>query len=564
MILLDKAIKYATDVVEGKEITTKEVIIQCKWFLIDYNKRQHKDDFEFYFDTSEMEKIEGILKLLNFATGLNIVGKTILDGLWGFQAFFLCNIFGWRFKTDKRKFRYRDVTLFIPRKNAKTFICALILIILMLTEDKHSEFYSICLDRELAGEVKKAITQIIQASPVVEKYFKLSTTLSGKIICKLTNSYYQARTAEANRNNSIRPSAFIADEIGAFRDYKNITAMQSGQLSVRNPLRFKLTTAYAESESIMLEELDYIRKVYDGVIEDKRMFALLYYAEDEHKWDDIGLQQANPLRIKENYQEIKDNRKKALEKPSERTEFLTKHMNIFVDDIKENKYIDFTYWKKGELEKIDLEGKEVVVGVDLSLTTDLTAVDIMYKKNGQYFLKSHAFLPEDTLPLRREKIDYRQMEKLGYCTITKGNIVDYLVVEDYIRNIEESNCKIKCIVSDPYNALQMMQSLANDYEVIMLKQTYSQLSPSIKSFRDDVYKGNIFYEKNKLLDWCMSNATTVKGRTTDDILLAKENKNKHRIDLVVAAIFAYSQLYLIDESINIQEVTEDYLNMMGW
>jgi phage terminase large subunit-like protein len=381
----------------------------------------------------------------------------------------------------------------------------------------------------------------------------------------LTNSFYQARTAEANRNNAIRPAAFIADEVGAFRDYKNIAAMQSGQLSVKNPLRFKLTTAYAESESIMLEEIDYIRKVYDGIIEDDRMFALLYYAEEEHKWDDIGLQQANPLRIEENYNEIRDNRKKALEKPSERTEFLTKHMNIFVDDIKENKYIDFSYWKKGELENIDLEGKEVVIGVDLSLTTDLTAVDIMFKESGQYYLKSHAFLPEDTLSLRREKIDYRQMQELGYCTITKGNIVDYLEVEDYIRSIEERyNCKIKCIVSDPYNALQMMQSLANDYEVIMLKQTYSQLSPSIKSFRDDVYKGNVFYEKNRLLDWCMSNATVVKGRTTDDILLAKENKNKQRIDLVVAAIFCYSQLYLEDDDIDINEVTEDYLKMMGW
>ena len=29
----------------------------------------------------------------------------------------------------------------------------------------------------------------------------------------------------------------------------------------------------------MLEELAYIKKVFDGLIEDDRMFALLYYAE---------------------------------------------------------------------------------------------------------------------------------------------------------------------------------------------------------------------------------------------------------------------------------------------
>lgn len=563
-MLLEKALRYANRVVAGKEITTKEVIIQCAWFVRDL-KKQENEEYPYYLDEEELEKIQGILTLLNFATGLGVIGKSVLEGLEDFQAFFIVNIFGWRFKGNKEKYRYRDVTLFIPRKNAKTFICALILIILMLTEDPYSEFYSICIDRELAGEVKKAMTQIIQASPAIEKYFKLSTTLSGKITCKITNSFYQARTAEANRNNAIRPSAFIADEVGAFRDNKNISAMKSGQLNVKNPLRFKLTTAYAETESIMIEELDYIRKVYDEVVEDDRMFALLYYAEEEHAWDDIGLMQANPLRIEANYQEIRDSRKIALEKPSERTEFLTKHMNIFVNDIKEEPYIPFDNWKKCEVEKIDLGGKEVAVGVDLSLTTDLTAVDIVFEEGGKYYIKAHAFLPENSLDARREKIDYRLMEKLGHCTITKGDIVDYNLVEQHIRSIEEKyNCKIKVIVSDPFNAVQMMQSLAEDYEVILIKQTYGNLSPPLKSFRNDVYLGNVFYEKNRLLDWNMSNATTVTGRTTDDILLAKVNKNKHRIDLVVAAIFAYSQIYLKENEPDINKLTEDYLKMMGW
>ena len=62
----------------------------------------------------------------------------------------------------------------------------------------------------------------------------------------------------------------------------------------------------------------------------------------------------------------------------------------------------------------------------------------------------------------------------------------------------------------------------------------------------------------------MSNTTTIKGRTTDDILLAKENKNKARIDLVVASIFCYTQLYLQQNSIDINKSTENYLKMMGW
>ena len=35
------------------------------------------------------------------------------------------------------------------------------------------------------------------------------------------------------------------DEVGAFKDNSNIQAMRSGQLSVKNPLMLKITTAYA-------------------------------------------------------------------------------------------------------------------------------------------------------------------------------------------------------------------------------------------------------------------------------------------------------------------------------
>ena len=210
-MLLEKAKEYAQDCISGKEITTFEVKTQCKWFLEDLEK-QNNDYYPYYFDTKQIEIIEGILKLLNFATGLNIVGKSIYEGLENFQAFFIANIFGWRYKSDSRKFRYREVDLFIPRKNSKTFLAALIIIILMLTEDEYSEFYSICLDRDLAGEVKKAISQILNASPLVSEYFNIPKTLSGRMECILTHSFYQPRTAEANRNNSIRPSAFIADE----------------------------------------------------------------------------------------------------------------------------------------------------------------------------------------------------------------------------------------------------------------------------------------------------------------------------------------------------------------
>ncbi|BAB80824.1 terminase large subunit [Clostridium perfringens] len=556
MLLLDKAIRYAKDVVDGKEITTKEVKQQCQIFLDDYYEKQYDESFEFCFDEDKLLVINNLLKLFNFATGF--IKGNVLEGLVGFQALFLCAIFGWRYKNDRDKFRYRDVVLFIPRKNAKTFIIAIVIILLMLTEEEYSEFYSICLDRELATEVKKAMTQIINASPALTKYFNISKILSGKVTCKLTNSYYQARTAEADKNNAIRPCVVCVDEVGAFKDNSNIQAMRSGQLSVKNPLMLKITTAYANSDSIMLEELEYVKAVLEGTIENKKLFALLYYADREEAWRDNAIYKANPLRVEENYKEIMENRDIAKVKVSEQEEFLTKHLNIFLETNEINKYVDIKAWKKCRVDKIDFSGKHIMVGVDLSVTTDLTAVSIMYKENNILYCHSKAFLPLDSLAKRRERIDYKRYAELGYCDIHDGMTVNYTLVEEYIRSLEDKyNCTIDYIITDPMNAGEMMDRLKQDYNVIKLRQTYTNLSPATKEFRKKIYDGEVKYEKNELLDWCMSNAITTKGKS-DDEMLAKENKNKQRIDMVAALIFCYTQLLKDNNNYN---AIEQLLNM---
>ncbi|EDT14760.1 terminase large subunit (plasmid) [Clostridium perfringens] len=556
MLLLDKALKYAKDVVDGKEITTKEVKQQCQIFLDDYYEKQYDESFEFCFDEDKLLVINNLLKLFNFATGF--IKGNVLEGLVGFQALFLCAIFGWRYKNDRDKFRYRDVVLFIPRKNAKTFIIAIVIILLMLTEEEYSEFYSICLDRELATEVKKAMTQIINASPALTKYFNISKILSGKITCKLTNSYYQARTAEADKNNAIRPCVCCVDEMGAFKDNSNIQAMRSGQLSVKNPLMLKITTAYANSDSIMLEELEYVKAVLEGTIENKKLFALLYYADREEAWRDNAIYKANPLRVEENYKEIMENRDIAKVKVSEQEEFLTKHLNIFLETNEINKYVDIKAWKKCRVDKIDFDGKHIMVGVDLSVTTDLTAVSIMYKENNILHCHAKGFLPKDSLAKRRERIDYRRYAELGYCDIHDGMTVNYTLVEEYIRSLEDKyNCTIDYIITDPMNAGEMMDRLKQDYNVIKLRQTYTNLSPATKEFRKKIYDGEVKYEKNELLDWCMSNAITTKGKS-DDEMLAKENKNKQRIDMVAALIFCYTQLLKDNNNYN---AIEQLLNM---
>lgn len=557
MILLDRALQYCTDVGNGVEVTTWEVKKQCEIFLEDYYVNQYKEDFKYYADEKKLKKINNLLKLFNFATGF-VAGKEVLENLAPFQCFLLCGVFLFRFKDKPHKFKHNDITLFISRKNAKTNLVAIIFLLLMLTEQQYSEFYSICLTKELAAELRKGMVQILDASPNINKHFTISRTFTGVISCNLTKNYFQPRTAESGKNNSIRPCAFVSDEHGNFSEASNFNAMKGGQKNVLNPLVFRTTTAYEIYPSIMETDIEYIRSVFKGGIDDENQFALLYYAEDKHLWDDTGMYQANPLRIEENYEIIRKNRKTASIKPTERNEYITKDMNNFLQSGNEEAYLDIKLWKKCEVENIDFEEKQVVVSVDCSLTTDLTALNMMYKEDGKYYIKAHAFLPKGSLESRREKIDYYEMERLGYCTIIEGNYIDYNLLEEEIRKIEEKhNCKILTICSDPYNFIQNLQNLSNDYDVEVVKQTYTELSGPTKAFRNDVYGGNIVYQKNKLLDWCMSNAKAKAKHMTGDIMLEKVNKNKTRIDMAVATIFGYSRLYISEDSYDAVEALDN-------
>ena len=547
---VNSAIQYANDVVNKKIKAPKYVIKQCEEFLEIVENKSEK----YYLDIKEVKLIENATKLMNMASGLSI-GKSVYESLVGFQWLFIIAILCIKHKDNPAKRRYEKAILLIARKNGKTFLIAVIFAILLIIEPKFSEFYSVAADGELSRIVKKELDQLIVSSPLIEKHFKLKRDV---VECSLTKSSYKPLNYSNNRLDGRKSNVWLADEVGALPERYAISAMKSSQINMLNRLGILISTAYPSIDNPMIEEVEYAKRVLDGTLDDETCFSLLYEPDDTKNWkdnDDI-IYHSNPLAldIPDNLDYLYQQRKLAIEVTSERTNFLTKHLNIFLQSSQDEVYIDTDKWIKCRTDKVDFTGKDVVVAFDLSLTTDLTAISMMYKEDGKYYIKAIGFLPEDSLPNRREKIDYRTLETVGECVITKGAIVDYNQVEDYIRNIENNfKCRIECIVADPFNATQMLLSLAEDYEVIELKQSYTNLSAPTKEFRNEVYKGNIIYEKSRLFDWNVANAITRKDKSENE-MLDKSNKNKQRIDLLAATIFAFSQCYLMEESWTIQVI----------
>lgn len=549
-----KAYQYAVDVTEGNIIANKYIKIVCKNFLNDINN----PDCEFFIDDKEMKKITNLTKIINMASGLK-AGTPSHDALAPFQWFFLVNALCWKYKEMPTKRRYEKSLLLIARKSGKSFIVALIFIILLLIEPEFSEFYSVAPDRELSSIVKKEVEQAISVSPVLQKYF---TVTRSEIRCDLTKSKFIPLAYSENRMDGRKANVFVCDEVGALRTRQPIDSMQSSQMNMVNRTGILISTAYESLENPMTEEVEYAEKVLNGLIEDDKLFALLYKPDNPKDWlSDKSMIEANPLvnDIPENMDYLQEQRQKAIEMPSTQKNFKTKHMNIFVDGSNTETYIPMEDVRKCSIDSYDWRGKEVYVGVDLSISTDNTGVTMVHydEYENEFYAASFAFIPEDKAEEKSkvEKVDYFTMRDNGYVFLCGDNIIDYNFVENFVMSLEEkTGCIIKGIGYDKYNAISSVTKWYNaGYETLEVKQTSSFLHPATKLLKERVLKHEFKYVKNRLLEINFSNARELTDSNLNTYINKKKSKGK--IDMVAALINA---MFLWEKDLLEMENERDY------
>lgn len=112
-----RAVQYAQEVVQGKTIAGKYIILECTRFLKDLN-RIEDEEFEWDFDTNIYEVIIGFQEFFKFADGI-MAGKPMK--LAKFQEWILANLFCWVHKKD-RYVRFSKAYIQVARKQGK-MIC---------------------------------------------------------------------------------------------------------------------------------------------------------------------------------------------------------------------------------------------------------------------------------------------------------------------------------------------------------------------------------------------------------------------------------------------------------
>lgn len=525
--------QYALSVVNDEIIAGKYIKKECQKFLEDIEN----EESPYYLDIDTMEMIDDLTSLMNMADGMNI-GISVKDSLADFQWYFIINSLCWKHKSNPEKRRYEKSTLLIARKSGKSFLVALIFILLLLLEPKNSEFYSVAPDKELSSIVKKEIGKMIEASPAISDKFKV---IKSEVTCLINNSKMIALATSDNRMDGRKANVFVADEVGALKNRYPIEAMESSQMNMVNRTGVLISTAYDSTDNPMVQEIEYAEKVLDKLIEDDSYFALLYKPDDPKDWmSDKTLYESNPLcyTVPANYDYLVKKRNKALEMSDAKSNFLTKHLNIFIDGDIEESYINIDDLRVGKIDDgFDWEGKEVYIGIDLAETVDNTAVSMVYYDSleDKFYTKSWSFIPEDRAQEKRkkEKIDYFRMRDKQWVYFCGDRVINQRFVEDFVLSIEDRyDVKIKGIGYDRRNAISSVNRFTEegDYECIEVRQQSSSLGPTFKLMRDYILDGNFHYEPNELFENNFKNARQIIDTTMN--IYVNKKKSAGKIDMV--------------------------------
>lgn len=568
MVNEGKAYSYARWCVEeGNEYVGKYVKLQAaKWLKIADGEHANA-----YVDENQYNKVCKLLKLMVHPDLKCSIYEGMEDYAWFFIVATLCTMWkeGSSIYDDNHvefqnvKIRYYETAILeIARKNHKTFYCAVIILLLMLTEPAFGRFFSVAPTLAQSSEIKVALRKILKSSPILmdedEPAFKI---LRSQINCIINDSEFTPLAYSQDNLDSRLANAFVADEAGGMDAYP-LEAMRSSQIEIFNKLGMVISTQYPNDNNVFTDEIDIAKKILDGIdgLEEDigTVFALLYEPNDDLKlgdlWqtDDRCIYQSNPISFEKAavFKNLKKKRAAAVLYENKRENYLCKHNNILYKGLGVEGYIDVQRVKLCSVEN-DIEfwkGKRVWIGIDLSESDDNTAFAMVTVVNGVVYAKVFGFVPEGKVEIKskKEHVDYKRLIERGDCFKCGNEVIDYLFVKSKICEIEdEYQVQVQQIGYDKWNALATVQALeADGYECVEIKQHSSVLHMPTKWLKELILEKNFHYESNRMLEINFQNARCTEDTNKNKYVNKKKSSGK--VDMVVALINA---MYLLQQYI---------------
>lgn len=526
---------YATEVTAGNVAASKYVVLACRRFLDDLKDKNSA----FYYDKDSAAKVCSFIELQFHTKGKWARDRKRLT-IEPWQVFFVCNVFGWKRKKNDRR-RYTEALLLVPRKNGKSALAAAIgLYMLCADGEEGAEVYSGATTEKQAYEVFTPARLMVQKNEQMAEHFGIDVRVSN-INVMSTGSKFEPIIG--NPGDGASPSCAINDEYHEHPDDRLYDTMLTGMGARDQPLLLTTTTAGSNLAGPCYAMQLEAQKVLDGVIENDRLFALIYAADAGDDWDSVEtLKKANPnfgVSVDEDFllgrlADAKNNARK-------QSVYKTKHLNVWVGA--RDAFYNVEKWNACEDSTLNIEdfyGAKAYIGLDLASKVDIAALEIIVQDiNGKLVRFGKYYLPEESL--HSAGCDhYRGWAKDGLLTLTDGSMIDFEEIEADILELS-SKFQIHELAYDPFQATMLVTRLMNSgVPVVEVRPTVLNFSEPMKHLDGLIRSGGIRHNGDPVFTWMLSNV--VARRDAKDNVYPRKEREENKIDGVVAHITALSRI----------------------
>lgn len=555
------ATQYARDVVEGRIVACKWVMLACQRHLADLQRDAEGWRYTWNPELRSADETDAegrvlrqgkpyrpgdracfFIELLPHIKG-EWAAKRELIKLEPSQVFVVASIFGWVDRaTGKRRFRVAD--LFVPRKNAKSTLAAGIgLYGLTADFEFGAEIYSGATSEDQAGEVFKPAKLMARSSPDLLERFGVVVRESN-ISVPDTNSKFEPVIGKPGDGAS--PHIAIVDEYHEHPTEDLYDTMRTGMGARKQPLMLIITTAGVDVSGPCYAHQTNLQDILEGKIEDEQRFGIIYTIDEGDDWTtEAALIKANPnYGVSVDPEFLLMQQRDAIRDPRKQAIFQTKHLNMWVASA--NPWITLNLWKDcadPDLKIEHLAGENMHVSLDLANTTDIASrCDIFQRQiegETHYFAFWKHYLPEETI-LGPENKHYQGWHRQGLLIATPGSMIDQKQIEDDI-DADAEQYRISEIDLDAWGSPGISASLDNKgYTVVRIPQNVQHLSAPMKFIDGLVRSKRLHHNGDPIAAWAISNVE-VKPDRNDNWFPRKGGSRARKIDPAVALIIGMSR-----------------------
>lgn len=529
-------------------------------------KKAESDDYPYYFEPEAARHFfEFCSTRLKHYEGV-FAGRPLELRPW--QKFVFGSIFGWLKKKSHRTDsydhipirRFREAIVIIPKKNGKSILSAAVALYMMDWDSwPGAQCYILAKNQSHAKDLGyRAATKMKQQDPVLDEKYRVNRSAAeAGVYYDENNSFYRPLTSNPDSEDGRNVHFCGPDETKDWTDFDIYDVMKQGTVNAPNSLFLSTTTAGHNRDSLGFEQQqtsENLLNPHHGY-EDEATFAIIYTIDEEDKegdewWADEELwRKANP-----NYEisvfpdALKAMIPAARRSLNKRISFETKHLNIWHSS--SEAFIPDNKWAKcGKADRVvymdriteflePFKGHKAWLGLDLGSVSDFTALQVIIEGE-QWNVLSMYWIPEETIPDRRNSSMVREWAKSGYIKSTEGNVMDHNITrEDILKVCEVLN--VQEIAYDRYKMTEMVNNLMEQgLEMTPFGQGYVSMAPAVDNLETLILQEEIEHFGNPVLAWMNSNVT-IRKDPAGNRKFDKE-KSQDKIDGMVALAMGLSR-----------------------